>query len=289
MKQVTFGAQGFKAETPKGVKQVYRLLMLLSTLWVMTIQPQFDFSDHVVAEVNKWLVVGNGLFYTICQFFGWSDNAGDAGSSSNAGVPVAILLLLGCALGFTACHTTKTITSKDAATVISHEDSTVAKQETKTASNTEASATKETKDSAIVVPGNEVGLDLSNTEVEPVTDASGEKTDKTFRADKGSIHAEVTVKKDGSLNVRCKSDSLVLVIKGLQREIYYINQRFDSTVFGLTYKEKQSDTTTTTTTTVVKQEQSGWLLAMWEWVKGILAVIGGGWLVVVGIKRFLIA
>lgn len=77
MKEIKFGLSGLSGATPKQVKQAYRILMLLSTIWVATVQPNFHFSDHVVAEVNKWIVVGNSLFYTVCQFFGWNKSEED--------------------------------------------------------------------------------------------------------------------------------------------------------------------------------------------------------------------
>lgn len=82
MNEVKFGLQGLNGATPKQVKTAYRVLMLLSTLWVTTIQPNFHFSDHLVGEINKWILVGNTGFYTICQFFGWNSDDKDNGSTT---------------------------------------------------------------------------------------------------------------------------------------------------------------------------------------------------------------
>lgn len=75
--ELKFGNAGLKGETPKTVKTIYRAVMLLSTLWVMTIQPQIHFSEHTQALINQWIVVGNGAFYTVCQFFGWAKTEGE--------------------------------------------------------------------------------------------------------------------------------------------------------------------------------------------------------------------
>jgi len=74
MKELKIGMQGLKGTTPKYIKTIYRIIMLISTLWVTVIQPQFHFSEHVQAVINQWVVVGNSGFYTICQFFGYTDD-----------------------------------------------------------------------------------------------------------------------------------------------------------------------------------------------------------------------
>lgn len=70
---IKFGNAGLRGETPVGIKWAYRILMYASILWTMTIQPNMEFSDHVQALINQWILVANGTFYTFCQFFGWAN------------------------------------------------------------------------------------------------------------------------------------------------------------------------------------------------------------------------
>lgn len=73
MKQVTFGLNGLNGHTPKAVKAVYRMVGLLSTLWVVTLQPNLHLDEHIMFMINNGIIIGNTAIYTICQFFGWSD------------------------------------------------------------------------------------------------------------------------------------------------------------------------------------------------------------------------
>jgi hypothetical protein len=75
MADVTFNANNLGSDTPKQVKWIYRAVMLASTLWVLTVQPNINLPEHITAEINKWLIVGNSAIYQICQFFGWSKPA----------------------------------------------------------------------------------------------------------------------------------------------------------------------------------------------------------------------
>ena len=106
MKQLTFSANNLGKQTPKQVQTLYRIAMVLSAIWVTVIQPNFEFSDHVIAEVNKWIVVFNGAFYHVCQYFGWSTDTpedGDQTSGSSVTVTVSsvatflmLWMLVGC-------------------------------------------------------------------------------------------------------------------------------------------------------------------------------------------------
>ncbi len=105
MKQLTFSANNLNKQTPKQIQTIYRVAMLLSVIWVSVIQPNFEFSDHVIAEVNKWIVVFNGLFYHICQFFGWNDSTPDNSADTSTDKPSNTLMSIGVGLFILACIT----------------------------------------------------------------------------------------------------------------------------------------------------------------------------------------
>ncbi len=71
MPEIKVGMQGLSHPTPQVIKAIYRAIGLASAIWVMVIQPQFHLPEHIQMLVDKWLLVGNTLIYTLCQFFGW--------------------------------------------------------------------------------------------------------------------------------------------------------------------------------------------------------------------------
>lgn len=74
MKQLTFKASNLKADTPKSIKTIYRLVMLLSSIWgfasIGGLFPQI--SEHTMVQINAWVTIGNFAFYQFCQMFGYS-------------------------------------------------------------------------------------------------------------------------------------------------------------------------------------------------------------------------
>jgi len=121
MKQLTFSANNLNKQTPKQVQTLYRVAMLLSVIWVSVIQPNFEFSDHVIAEVNKWIVVFNGLFYHICQYFGWNDSTPDSSADTSADKPantmlsisVGLFILAAIAAALEGCNSPRKLLDKN--------------------------------------------------------------------------------------------------------------------------------------------------------------------------------
>jgi hypothetical protein len=71
MSKFSFSLGNLRRETPIQFKRIYRIFMLVSTLWVATIQPKFNLDPILVADIDKWILVINSLVYHICQHFGW--------------------------------------------------------------------------------------------------------------------------------------------------------------------------------------------------------------------------
>lgn len=80
-----FGLSQWRVETPIAIKAIYRILGLLSVLWVSVVQPRFpNIPTQIVAEINNWIIVGNATVYTICNYFGVSTSIPNVQSNNKS-------------------------------------------------------------------------------------------------------------------------------------------------------------------------------------------------------------
>lgn len=59
-----------KKPTPPVLKNVFKAILFASAIWALAIAPNLDIPDAVVASINKWLLVGNGIVKVTIGFFG---------------------------------------------------------------------------------------------------------------------------------------------------------------------------------------------------------------------------
>lgn len=171
-------------------------------------------------------------------------------------------------IAIAGCKTTSTVSS----TLHNSTDSTeihVQQVNNKTANNYRHTTEK---DSAVGLPAANVGLHLMPDDLQPATTVNGVKVPRYYFADSATLHGSVVVNPDGSIDVRCKSDSLTLVIKSLIRDSIYQAQTNDSLRTQLITK-KQTTTDKSDTKTVTKQGGFWGFLDKLKWI-GIGVIIG---------------
>ena len=70
--KIDFGVDHLATDTPKPVKNVYRTIMFLCGFWAICVEPRFpNIPEHIVHEIDNWMLALNTFIYFICQFFGW--------------------------------------------------------------------------------------------------------------------------------------------------------------------------------------------------------------------------
>lgn len=130
----------------------------------------------------------------------------------------------------------------------------------------EARSQKSSKETEVRegVKGDTVGITLDSTELKPVTDADGKKQGRKFRNENGKASVEVVVGKDGKVNIKCKHDSLMQVIRHYREDSVSITHRYDSLGNEYLHRAVKRDTVQTTktaTTKEVKKPLIGWFKA----------------------------
>lgn len=70
-KVVKVGLAQINNETPQWARWVFRIILYLSAVYVMAIQPNLDLSETMQALINKWLLFGNAFINVTIKFFGW--------------------------------------------------------------------------------------------------------------------------------------------------------------------------------------------------------------------------
>lgn len=100
--------------------------------------------------------------------------------------------------------------------------------------------------------GDESEVVLTPTELQPVTDAAGNKAERLFRNQSGKVSAEITVAANGSVRFRCKEDSFKIVTQRLIKDSTYQRHVSDSLVSKL-HNSVNTDTHMTITETVDKR------------------------------------
>ncbi len=139
------------------------------------------------------------------------------------------------------------------------------------------------KDSVGAIPGEEVLMALEDVELKPVTDAAGDLQGRTFTASRGHVHATVTVNKDGGIRVRCREDSLRMVVFRYRADsismVHSLDSIRSSSWLSSYVSVQDSSGISNTETTKEKEHKQGWMVRVWQSVKNIFALVGLLWLV----------
>jgi hypothetical protein len=182
------------------------------------------------------------------------------------------VILLGCVVRMlTGCRTTRTVV-RQAHSSIKIEDSAKTAQSSSTASSDTFNHFHSEKEEVAGLPGSESELTLSAVELQPVTDAEGNKQGRTFRKDNGRSHATVDVGKDGSVRFKCKEDSLLYVIKRMVKDSISVASVF-AQALSSSSMVNHSEIKDSTLVQVVARE-NGPFTEVWNWGVRVFAVIG---------------
>lgn len=68
-----FGVNQLSNPTPTWMKYIQRGILYISTLWAFLAPTFTNISPELLAEINMWLLRGNGILSVTTKFFGWSD------------------------------------------------------------------------------------------------------------------------------------------------------------------------------------------------------------------------
>jgi hypothetical protein len=143
---------------------------------------------------------------------------------------VVTVFVLFIAMVATGCKTAQKNSSREhhTAVVVKTEDSSGSSKQTAVDSKQSERVVRVEKDSVGVVPGGEAEIYLLPEEVEPVTDVTGATTGRTFTKRDGTMLATVTVDAKGGIKVKCKEDSLRLVLFRYRMDSISLVKRLDS-------------------------------------------------------------
>ena len=74
MEKIGFGVEHYDKPTPLRIKNIYRVELLVTTIWIMVVEPRLPFlSEHVRYIINTLLGVSGGVLYHVLQFYGVTD------------------------------------------------------------------------------------------------------------------------------------------------------------------------------------------------------------------------
>ena len=74
MEKIVFGVEHYAKPTPLRIKNIYRVELLITTIWIMVVEPRLPFlSEHVRYFINTLLGVSGGILYHVLQFYGVRD------------------------------------------------------------------------------------------------------------------------------------------------------------------------------------------------------------------------
>lgn len=132
------------------------------------------------------------------------------------------------------------------------------------------------KDSVAMTGGGSAELELSPVELKPVTNASGKKTSRTFRADNGSMHATVTIGADGKARIDCKMDSVLRVVSRMYKDSVEASSFLDSCMSSLVVADHSEikDMDSTSMQMVVKAETKGFMAQVRDGLLYVFALFG---------------
>jgi hypothetical protein len=70
-KVVKVGIAQLANQTPDWARLTFRIILYLSAVYVIAVQPNLDLSNGLQAMINKWIVFGNAVMNVTIKFFGW--------------------------------------------------------------------------------------------------------------------------------------------------------------------------------------------------------------------------
>lgn len=187
-----------------------------------------------------------------------------------------VVILLGALSG---CKTSKVLQEKTVSSVKAVDLVDDCKEEAvNTKVNTESDHYELHSDEPIIgkTGGGDAELKLKPVETQPVTDAAGNKTDRTFTADNGAMHAKATVHPDGSMDIQCKMDSVLAVIGRMKKDSVSDAAFRDSLMGSLVIANHSEikETDSTSMQMVVKAETKGFMGQVRDGLLYVFALFG---------------
>lgn len=70
-KEIVVGMQALNKPTPIWMKYIMRGFLYLSMLWAFLAPTLTDIPAYLLADINMWLLRGNGILSITIKFFGW--------------------------------------------------------------------------------------------------------------------------------------------------------------------------------------------------------------------------
>lgn len=71
-KVVKVGIAQLTNQTPDWARLTFRIILYISAVYVMAIQPNLDLSQELQAMINKYIICGNAIMNVTIKFFGWA-------------------------------------------------------------------------------------------------------------------------------------------------------------------------------------------------------------------------
>lgn len=124
------------------------------------------------------------------------------------------------------------------------------------------------RDSAIGIAAQETDDTFDHFMLQPAIDFKGDTVERVFTNQSKTLTSTVKVLKNGNVVVRCKADSLTLVIKGLIRDSVQMSQKYDSLRIATTIVNHSKEESTEEKK-VIRQS---FLQFIWPWALGLLVV-----------------
>jgi hypothetical protein len=196
-----------------------------------------------------------------------------------------MILLLIC---LCSCGAGKLIQEKEAVAVVKTED--MKRADSNSVKVTELnnnfqSHTEETKDT--MVGGGKTEISLTETELQPVTDAAGEKQGRTFRVDNGDSHMSIEVDKKGGIKAKCDCDSIRVANRRLIKDSISNSQIIDSLMSRISITNHSEIKDSVATQKVVVEKKQGLAARIVEHAKNGLALFGLLCVVVIFIRHLI--
>lgn len=70
-KVVKVGINQLANPTPDIARIIFRVVLYLSAVYALAIQPNLDIPTDIQAMINKWIIAGNAIVNVTIKFFGW--------------------------------------------------------------------------------------------------------------------------------------------------------------------------------------------------------------------------
>lgn len=70
MADVKIGFDQLNKPTPKYLKNIFKIILFVSAVWAFMAPQITEISPLIIASINKWLLIGNGIIRLAISFFG---------------------------------------------------------------------------------------------------------------------------------------------------------------------------------------------------------------------------